>query len=108
MNKLALAAAALTLSGAAAADTAFRWSPEDLHTLEGIAATHERAEAAARDFCRNYTSGTPGISAWQNCLTAVTEEIIARVGDQRLTAYDKTGTVDESLLAAVPRRAGNS
>ncbi|HEX7037821.1 MAG TPA: UrcA family protein [Pseudomonadales bacterium] len=102
MHKFAFAVAALTLSGAAAADTSFRWSPDDLATLDGIAVTHGRIESAARDFCRSYTAGTPGLRAWRSCVDAVTEEIVMSIDDQRLTAYAATGKVDEALLAALP------
>jgi UrcA family protein len=103
MNKLTLAIAALALSGAAAAeDHAFSWAPEDLVTLESIAATHTRIESAARDFCRDHTYGSPGLRVWRSCLQAVEEELVMKVNDQRLTAYANTGTVDKTLLAAVP------
>lgn len=102
MHKLAIAVAALSLSGAAAADPSFRWSPNDLATLEGIAATHARAEAAARDFCRDYTNGRTGLLVWRSCVDAVTDEIVTGIDDQRLTAYAETGTVDEAQLAALP------
>lgn len=102
MHKLALAVAGLTLSGAAAADSSFRWSPDDLATLDGIAATHDRIEAAARDYCRSYTSGTPGLRVWRSCVDAVVDEIVISIDDQRLTAYANTGRVDEALLAALP------
>lgn len=109
MNKLTLAVAALALSGAAAAeDHAFKWTPEELATLEGIAAAHARIESVARDFCRNHTHGTPGLSVWRSCLQAVEEELVTSVNDQRLTAYANTGSVDKALLAGVPRRTDNS
>ena len=110
MNKLAFTAvAALGLSAAAAAaDTSFRWSPDDLLSLEGVAATHARVEEAARDFCRDYTNATPGLRAWQACVASVSEEIVTSIDDQRLTAYAKTGTVDASLLAALPGSKDNT
>lgn len=102
MNKLALAVAGLTFAGAAAADPSFRWSADELATLDGIAATHARVEAAAREYCRDYTDGTPGLRAWRSCVKSVTDEIVSSIDDQRLTAYAQTGTVDEALLAALP------
>lgn len=108
MHKFALTVAALTFCGAAAADTSFRWSPEELATLDGIAATHARVEAAARDYCRSHTRGTPDPHAWRTCVDAVSEEIVMAVDDQRLTAYAKTGKVDEALLAALPGSKDNS
>lgn len=107
---VALAVAGLSLGSAPALAEApvFRWAPDDLITLERIAATHERIESDARDYCRDHLRGTRGLSGWRDCVNAVTSEIVASVDDVRLTAYATTGTVDEALLAAVPARANNS
>ena len=103
MNKIALTLAMLSLAGAAAASDrpVFRWAPEDLTTLERVALTHERVEEAARDFCQAHVNGTRGLRQWRACITAVEDEIVASVGDQRLTAYAETGTVDAELLAGL-------
>ena len=103
MKMFALALATLAFSAVAAAeDPVFRFSPEDLTTLEKIAATHERIEATAESYCQDHLKGTRGVQPWRTCVAAVVDEIVASIDDQRLTAYAETGTVDEELLAAVP------
>lgn len=109
MKKLAITLVTLSFAGAAAAaDPVFRWDPQELTTLERIAATHERIEATASDYCRDHLDGTRGLSGWRDCVKAVTEEIVTSVDDVRLTAYATTGTVDEALLASVPAGAGRT
>ena len=102
MKKLALSLATLAFSAAAAAgDPVFRFSPDDLTTLERIAATHERIEVTAQDYCREHLKGTRGVQPWRTCVSAVVDEIVGSIDDKRLTAYAETGTVDDDLLAAV-------
>lgn len=102
MNKIALVIAALTLSGAAAASMerpVFQWSPEDLATLDSVAGTHARIETTAKRFCREFLSGTRGLTHERHCIDAVVGEIVDSVNDRRLTAYHQTGTVAAELLA---------
>ena len=103
MNKTAICLGSIILSVAAASATAkidtFAFSPAELSTLAGIEATHERIESKAQQFCRQVLRGTRGLSAMTRCVQAVTGEIVDRINDGRLTAYARTGRVDEALLA---------
>lgn len=112
MKKLALTIATLSLAGAAAAVTAqepvFRWTPEELTTLERIAATHDRIKHTAAEYCQDHLNGTRALSAWRSCVKAVSEEIVMNIDDARMTAYATTGTVDEALLASVPAKERSS
>jgi UrcA family protein len=109
MKRLTLALGALVLAGAAAAEpTPFQWSADDLVTLEGIAQTHQRIQAAANNFCRDHLRGSRGLSSRRQCIVAIEDEIVAGIGDRRLTAYARTGTVEQDLLATVaPQRASD-
>jgi UrcA family protein len=101
VKQLTVTLGSLLLAAAAtAADRpVFRWSAEDLGTLDRIARTHERAQATAHAFCRDHLRGTRGVWLQRECVTAVVDEIVLSVDDQRLTAYARTGKVDEDLLA---------
>lgn len=102
MNRsLILAAASLLASASMAAtgDHVFQYQSGDLTTLERIASTHDRIEDAARDYCQDALYGTRDPGRFERCVTAVVDEVVGGIDDVRLTAYNETGTVDESLLA---------
>ena len=102
MTKTAVSLAALILaSGIAVAEdgSVFRYSANDLSTLDGIVATHDRIEIAARNFCGVHLQGTRDLGRVRQCLENVTDEIVSSIDDVRLTAYSRTGEVAEDLLA---------
>jgi UrcA family protein len=103
MTRIALTLAALTFATAAIAGDGpvFRWAPDDLTTLNGVAATHQRVEDTAKGFCKHYLRGTRGINLMRSCVSRVSSEIVAGVADPRLTAYAESGKVDDELLAAI-------
>lgn len=103
MNKIASCLGTIILVGAAATANAetdkFAFSPAELTTMQGIQSTHARIESKAQRFCREMLHGTRNLSGMTSCVRAVTNEIVDNIGDGRLTAYARTGRVDESLLA---------
>lgn len=97
---IAFAAALLFSSTAFAGDQVFRWSSQELASIDGIKSVHRRAEDQARAFCSEFLRGTRGLSRQARCFNEIVDEIVGSVNDQRLTAYAKTGRVDPDLLAA--------
>ncbi len=96
------AAAAAILVGACAAsadDTVFRWQASDLATPERVAGTHSRIEALARDYCEQALYGTRDLRRRNQCVGAVTDELVGGIGDSRLTAFAETGQVQDGSLA---------
>lgn len=88
-------------AGASARDHAtFAWSPKELSTLEGIQTTHQRIESMAARFCQKQLRGTRGLSSQVRCGQGVVSDIVARIGDARLTAFSATGKVSAELMAS--------
>lgn len=110
MSKFTLTLTALTFAASAATadDPVFRWAPDDLATLQGVTATHQRVQDTAKAYCKDYLRGTRGISRMARCIDRLADEIVEQVADPRLTAYAQNGTVDEKLLAAVAAKRSRS
>lgn len=102
MKRLILACGLVAASAGAVAGTEarFNWSAAELASADGVVATFERVQRFSNSYCREHLRGSKGI-AWQmSCKTAVTEELLSKIGDQRLTVYAETGEVDAGTLAA--------
>lgn len=93
---LCMAASTVASAGSHAS---FVWTTDDLASAEGVVSTYQRVESMARDYCRQHLAATRDLRLDAACRSRVSEEIVAGIGDARLTAYAETGSIDPQLLA---------
>ncbi|MEZ5559691.1 MAG: UrcA family protein [Pseudomonadales bacterium] len=101
MKRFVLGLGVLALSAAAYADNGYRfeYQPAELGTAQGIVETHKRIEDTARQYCHGFYSNSRALGVLASCVKDVTAEIVSKVGNRRLTAYARTGHLDDDLLA---------
>jgi UrcA family protein len=99
MKKILIALGALVFSTSVfASDFRFSYEASELSTPEKSAAFHERLEGEARSYCvaqylENGSSADAQLHAHhahfeKACLTDLVSDVVEKIGDQRLVAYD--------------------